>query len=321
MWKTLRCEVRGSMTSATAPLQDKIVVSNDLNVNVLCLSCGTTMSKVSHFGSSIVTQKAAEFITINFDEIFEQTELEVKESLITYILSSLKRQASLMSVTVDELAANLMLIAVKNNKYVSFCLGEGMIGYYHENNMEVLFSGRYESFITSRDAMLDLEVKKGLVKGVKGFTVMSTGTAQILHSAGEGDFLEALCGVITSTNSITEEELETNLQNVFDEYVIRKTSSDCSIAILAEYRSLGRYYELSLEEKIMYFKFSKYDENSIDRVKELDNILQLITTEKSIEDLSKVLNVKAIYLKTKMDILVESNLLSLSTGNIYKKIS
>ncbi len=320
MWKTLRCEVRGSRSDETIK-QDKIVVSNDLNVNILCMSDGSSYSKISHFGSNIVTQRAAEFVTINFDELYSNDDLEIKESLIYYLLISLKKQASLMSVTIDELGANLLLVAVKNNKFIALSLGDGIIGCYHENKMETLFSGGYSTHITSQESLLHLEIKRGLIRGIKGFTLVSSGAANTLYSAVQSDFLDAVGGVIITTDSSTEEELNTKLSEVFNEYVISKTDNDCSVAVLTDYRSASRYYNFSIEEKVLYFKFSLFDENSFDRVRDLDNILQLITTEKSIDDLAKTLNVKAIYLKPKMDLLVDCNLLTFGNGNIYKKIS
>ncbi len=325
MWKTLCYEARGNdFSDESTPCKDQTVAYTEFGVNVICLADGCDSSAISHFGANVVATRAAEYVTINFDELFTLDENEAKKNILQYILRALNKQSSVMGTSVNDLTSTLLLVAVKENKFFSCYLGDGVVGYYVENEMEILFSSNAainDIFVTSYDAINEMQVKRGQLNNIKGFVLMANDTYFTFVDRSQGNFNNYLGEVIYYNNKNKDFNLGDNIRKSFEEFIVNDTQMNCAIAILASSTSSVRYYSLSDLEKILFFKFPTLDENSIDRVRDLDNILQLVGNEKSIEELSRILEVEEKYLKRKMDILVECNLLSFSKDNVYKKIN
>lgn len=325
MWKTLCYEARGNdFSDETTPCKDQTVATTEFGVNVICLADGCDSSAISHFGANVVATRAAEYVTINFDELYNMDEQDAKNNILQYVLRALNKQSAVMGTSVEDLTSTLLLVAIKENKFFSCYLGDGVVGYFVESEMEILFSSNVainDVFVTSFDAINEMQLKRGQLNNIKGFALMANDTYFTFQERQLGDFSNYLAEVIYYNNKNKDFNLTDNIRKTFEEFIINDTQINCAMAILASSTSSVRYYSLSDLEKILFFKFPSLDENSINRVRDLDNILKLISTEKSIEELSRILEVEEKFLKRKMNILVECNLLSFTKDNVYKKLN
>lgn len=224
--------------------------------------------------------KIADFITLNFDRYFNLDSKDFKSELLSYGLVSIPE---------------MLLVVLCGDRYISCCFGKGVLGVYSNSKLEVLI-----------DNFSSLTCKNGYLKCVNGFVLFDYDSELYLRS-------------------------EKKFSDVVSDYIINDMSSDYfeqffsaveshRFALLGKCLGDDNYYSLSDEEKVLFFKFPSSDLNSINRVKDLDNILNLFSNDISIDELSSILNIKESYLKLKMDILVECNLLSFSRSNVYTKI-
>ncbi len=323
MWKTL-CYKSNDSTKKDIlnSTKSKLVSSSKYGVNVVCLSEGSIDSEISHFGADLVSNRASEYFSLNFESIYNGDIYNERVKLMEYILESLLKKTESLKCDLKDLASSLLIVSVKDSRFISMFLGNGMIGYYNNSDMEVLLSQKVDkkNYTTNADAVESMLIKKGNLKEVKGFALMSSSTQSIFYQEEDEYFEENFeqdILKIVKTKSIDSNKLK----DLMVENPMTNSDKDFDIALLCIDNSQSRYYFLSDEQKVSFFKFPVSDTNSINRVRDLDNILKLIENETSIDKLSSLLNIKSNYLKRKLDILVNNNLLSVNKENIYKKIN
>lgn len=326
MWKTLCYEISGSMKEDTnTPCQDKTISIEKNGVKVICLSSGDVSSKVSHFGADFITQISSEYFCENFDLLHSLDTQDLKLKLYTFLHENITKRAVNMNVNFTDLAATISLVAVKGEKYISCYLGDGVIVSYKEKRIRVVFSNANADltpkYVTSENALGAFKIEVGLLKGINGFVLLSSGAANGLHFKHEDSFAMIVGELIKTTGSVTETEMFGYITQVFENFVIHKTSENCSIVVMSAQKSASRYYSLSNEDKISFLKLSSHDNNSLGRVIDLDNILFQIDNGKSVGQLAEILNISETVVKRKLQILIDNNILSLNSANIYKKIN
>lgn len=326
MWKTLCYEISGSMKDDTnIPCQDKTISIEKNDVRVICLSSGDVSSKVSHFGADFITQIASEYFCENFDLLHSLDTQDLKLKLYTFLHENITKHAANMNVAFADLAATFTLVAVKAEKYISCYLGDGVITSYKEKRVRVMFSNANADltpkYLTSENALGALKIEVGMLKGINGFVLLSSGAASGLHFKHEDSFAMIIGELVKTTGSVSEAEMFGYITQVFENFVVHKTAENCSIIVMSAPKSASRYYSLSNEDKVLFLKLSSHDNNSIGRVVDLDNILFQIDNGKSVTQLAEILNISETVVKRKLQILIDNNILSLNSANVYKKIN
>lgn len=325
MWKTLSFEARGnSYVDRSIPCKDQTIQTKNFGVSVISLAEGCEESSISHFGAKIAAEKAAEYVTVNFDDLYNCDENEAKNNILQYVLRAITKQSAVMGTKAGDLASTLLIVAVKEDKYFSYYLGDGVIGYFVENEMEVLlanFAEFNQLYTTSNSASSEVVIRRGQINNIKGFILMSSNTDALFKYREQGNFSNIISEIVYYNAKNKDYDIESVIEKSFNEFIVNETQSNSAITMLVANTTAVRYYSLSDFEKILFFKFPTLDENSINRVRDLDNILSIITTDKSIEELSRILEVEEKFLKRKLDILVNTNLLTVTKDNVYKKVN
>ncbi len=325
MWKTLCYGVGSRLKGPNAPTQDKTTACVRNGVNTIVLCCGDSESKVSNFGSEVIAKVSSEYISDNFDELHALDTHDLKLKVFTHLHESLKAKAELLGVNFSDLATNICFVAVKGIKYIMCFLGDGVIGWHKENKIKVVCSTNKNEqtpkYLTSENAFGAFKIENSVLKGVTGFVLMSAGTANGFHLNANNEFDGIVAEMVYTTGSITGGEMTGHIIQIFENFVVHKTELPCSIAVMSTPKCASRYYALSNEEKISLLKLSIHDNDSLGKVKDLDDMLNLIGNGKSVTELSEILNIKEEYVKKKLQILVFNNILSLNSSNVYKKIN
>lgn len=325
MWKTLCYSVGPRSKEGKLPNQERTlsVTRDGVTVSVLC--SGDSVSKVSNFGSELIVDVASEYILKNFDELHSMNSHDLKLKLFTYLHETLTNKATLLGVNFTDLATTLNLVAVKGSKYIMCFLGDGVIGWLKENKIKVVCSNvsseQITKYLTSENAFGALKVDSGILKGVTGFVLMSAGTANGFHLNSNNEFDGIIAEVVSTTGSITGGEMSSHIHQVFENFIIHKTDASCSIVVMSTPKCASRYYALSDEDKMVLLKLSIHDSNSVGKVRDIDNILNLIGNGKTVADLAGILNIREEFVKKKLNPLVFNNILTLSSKNMYKKIN
>lgn len=325
MWKTLCYSVGPRSKEGNVPNQERTLTLNHDGVNVSVLCSGDIGSKVSNFGAEVIMNVSSEYIASNFDELHKMDSHDLKLKLFTYLHEILTNKAVALGVNFTDLATTLNLVAVKGNKYIVCFLGDGIIGWLKENKIKVICSSNTNEqsikFLTTENAFGALKVESGILKGVSGFVLMSAGTANGFHLNRNNEFDGIVAEIVSTTGSITGGEMSGHMYQVFENFVIHKTDLSCSIVVMSTPKCASRYYALSDEEKMVLLKLSVHDSNAIGKVRDIDNILNLIGNGKTISDLAAILNIKEEFVKKKLRPLVFNNIISLNSQNMYKKIN
>lgn len=323
MWKTLCYEAKGCLDGQRdGTLQDKTIALTINGVSVICLSSGDRAIETSVIASDLVVKTASEYVASNFDELYSMDPQDLKLKIFTHLHNELTESANKNKINLSDLAAGLSLVAVKGVKYISCFIGDGIIANYKNRKITIINFGVQNGpiFLTDDNAESAFKAETGLLKGVRGFILMSSGTVNGFHLDQNKEFDEIVGIIVSTVGSITSVEMDAHIKQVFENFVIHKTNSNCSIAVMSTPKCASRYYALSNDEKIELLKLSSNDENSLNRVRDLDNILNLIENGKSVAQLAEILHIKESAVKNKLRILVFNNILSLSASGVYKKI-
>lgn len=322
MWKTLCYEEKGGMGDNPNPIQEKTLSVVIDDVNIICMSSGDINSDVSSVSAELIVSLASKFIGEKFDELYALQHSELKGKVFSYLLENLKEKSNEDGFSLDDFATSLSLVAVKGVKFISCFIGDGIIANYKDGKITVLNSkvSSEAIFLTDSNALSSFKVDSGNLKGVRGFIMMNAGTLKGFYLDHQLEFDEIVGVIVSTVGSITSDEMNAHIKQVFDNFVVHKTDLNCSIAVMSTRKCASRYYALSYEEKVVLLKLSTNDSNSVERVRDLDNILNLIQSGKSAAELSSILNIDEVSVKKKLEILVKNNILSLSKNDVYKKI-
>ena len=240
-----------SVASATArgrghfkkgvPCQDKVaeLVTHHSSGGFygISLADGAGSCKFSDKGAEFISEKILELLQRNFSKTYDSNNLS--NVLVLSIEKELKSFSEEKKINIKELSSTLLFIVVKNNKFIIGHIGDGVIGgLMNDGSIRVLSepeNGEFHNstyFTTSENNKNRLRIKKGTIKEIIGFILMSDGTSESLYDSNKKELSKANIDMINwlalgSENKVTE-ALSKNLSNL----IIQKTLDDCSIAIM-----------------------------------------------------------------------------------------
>ena len=139
MWHMLDYAQAGrSHCRKNIPCQDKTVSCCMNGVHLLGLADGAGSAKFSHFGAETALQATCDYIANNFERIFNETDgVQVKKNILTRILEALRQKAEQLNCSIKDLASTLLFVAIKNNRFLLFHIGDGVIGYWKNDSLKV----------------------------------------------------------------------------------------------------------------------------------------------------------------------------------------
>lgn len=326
MWKSVSCEVQGLGHIRNNVLcQDKTLCLENNGVNVIVLADGAGSARLSHLGAVYVVETVSEFLSNNFNGLFECSDsVEVKVSILGSVRAKLREKSDELGCAISDLASTLLFVAVSDNRYIIGHIGDGVIGYLDGITLRVASlpnNGEFANetvFITSINADNAFNLFKGKVQSIIGFVIMSDGTEASLYHKKTGSLSKTIVRLIGKTFTYEKKVMESQLIATFENVIRQKTQDDCSIAILSR-GNIG--YDLinsmSYIEKYDSFKITTRPKDSVtrNRIKWYLKILRCINTEpKSIDEIFQQIGGKKQRLQRSINALLNSGCIQEKKG-------
>ena len=243
MWKISNFEIRGlSHIKNNIPCQDKTATKYKNRVFVAALADGAGSAKMSHFGANIVTKKVCEILTEKFDSIYaDQNGVEIKNNILKLLISALEQEANVRNCDLKELASTLLCVATKNDKFLLFHLGDGLIVY--RKNREILIASNPDNdefanatyFITSSTACAKMRIIKGKIGEINAFALMSDGSAESFYLKKSKEIaVLAFEKIFDTAKKRSQNSMSNLLRNNFQNSVCKNTTDDCSFVVMVK---------------------------------------------------------------------------------------
>ena len=273
LWHSIAARCQGSSHFENSqPCQDQTYCKLfDNGVYVVALADGAGSAKFSHYGAYLAVSKAAEIIAAKFNEAFqEKTAESFSENLVSYLqrqliglskiginLDEIERAAYnkpsrdtqlLVPCDTRELSSTLLLVAINNGRYLAAHLGDGVIGIEccttnRKRAIKTLSkpdNGEFSNvtvFTTSAMAKNFMRIYTGQLDNpcshVTGFILMSDGPEHALYRKSTNTLAPACSKLIQACRNFKKDSAEEKLESTLRNVIAKKTSDDCSIAILA----------------------------------------------------------------------------------------
>ncbi|MBB1126715.1 PP2C family serine/threonine-protein phosphatase [Thiospirillum jenense] len=243
MYKTVCAAVQGiSHSGANIPCQDRVLSMSKNGITVLSLADGAGSAKHSDTGAEIIVNQINRLIIENFHEFYEMNEDNLKVKISSAIFYSLFWESFERNIPIKHLSSTLLFVAVNESNYLVGHIGDGMIGYMHNENMEVIvdvFSypakGEYYNstfFTTDDNIQQQLRIYRGSMEKIEGFIIMSDGGDEVLFDKKEKKFSPAVRKIFDWLLDYSGEEVQATLLKNMEEKFRLKTSDDCSVGVL-----------------------------------------------------------------------------------------
>lgn len=318
MWKIVNYEACGrSHYSSNTPCQDKTMAKESNGTYCIALADGAGSAKLSHYGANIVVESTVNYLTENFDSLIENTNgVMVKQEIVTYIIENLKINAEKYQCELKDLASTLLFVAIKDNRFIIGHIGDGIIGYLKNDNILVASkpsNGEFVNstfFVTSSKAIQNMKLFKGDIKDITGFVLMSDGSADSFYIKREDQLADTTKKIIKWTSTLEGEKIHELIKDSFDNLVIKNTTDDCSIAIIAKSSDEDRLELLTEKEKmdLLGVNFSSRRKR-YKALRRYETIIYLWDSKKNIRQISKVIHLKPKYTKRIINQLIKKGII------------
>lgn len=275
VWRSALSRWQGRSHSRDAsPCQDQVFRAESPDgTTVVALADGAGSAQFSHYGAGLVVRRAASLVTEEFEHIYRATKnaTSVRERLIVALqadLSRLSKQGIKVSnsdrdrlklprkaeqpripCSVRDLASTLLVVAIRDDRYIALHLGDGVIG------MEiVLRSGRRlvkalglpdngefaneTKFVTSDSAAASLRMYRGRLaiaaRVATGFVLMSDGPEAVLYNKRTNALAPACAKLLQACRELPSEEMQSRLTGTLRDVIAKRTHDDCSLVLIAK---------------------------------------------------------------------------------------
>lgn len=327
MWHMLDYAQAGrSHCRKNIPCQDKTVSCRMNGVHLLGLADGAGSAKFSHFGAETALQATCDYTANNFESIFNQTDgVQVKKNILARILEALRQKAEQLNCNIKDLASTLLFVAIKNNKFLLFHIGDGVIGYWKNDSLKVASkpeTGEFSNttvFTTSSKALLYMKLFKGNIENIHGFVLISDGAAESFYQKRTGQLAPVIVRIMRKVCLVEHGEMLQLLKDSF-QLVVNNTQDDCSIAIIAQYNEeMERFLSMNFWQQMRYFNM-----NNKRRAKKKYSlwmkIIKYLNEPKTVQQIAQCVCLKKKYLRKQLNILCKMKLIK-CLDNKYCKFS
>ncbi|GHT79741.1 hypothetical protein FACS1894104_4950 [Actinomycetota bacterium] len=236
--------------------QDAVYFATNGLVNAGALCDGAGTAKHAEIGAQTTAEVVVHELLDHFDSYLLQhpnwlqkllqkllskqlhTEEAIKQTLIQTIQSALiDRAHNFPDSKLDDYHSTLLAVAIKNDKFIAFHIGDGVIGCRENGQLRTMSqpdNGEYASstfFVTLPHAEQYLRYYHGHVGDINGFVLISDGTAESFYDQ-ESQTLAKVCIKLLDENAKNEAGFADELQESFDSVVRNKTTDDCSVVLM-----------------------------------------------------------------------------------------
>lgn len=324
-WKLIQCAVEGRHHNAShIPCQDKVKIVSADNLWIGALSDGAGSASHSHYGGQCVVDTVCALMSSSFDELFDmQDAAKAKALIVTEIANALNDVAHSLDVSIKELAATLLFVAIKDNRMLIGHIGDGVICYQKDGSLKVASrptNGEFANstvFVTSPAAQNAMRLIKGDLSSISGFCLMSDGTAASLYNRTCNTPMPVLSKLLRLRSVMETGPLQKLLDDSFKESVVMGTQDDCSIVLMAlSTTNIPANDVLSDNDLADLLGLSEIPAQRTRQIARYRHILTLATNQVSLKAISVAIHVKPKYTKRYVKRLLDLNLLS-SVGNKF----
>lgn len=180
---TIKCEnIKGKINKKyNRKCHDKIYYLNKEKILCAALADGAGCAKYGDIGAYSSVKASCEYMEKNFDNLFELEEEKIKYKLFCHIKRKLRELILEKDILLKDLASTLLVIAIKEDKYIMISLGDGYIGQLDDEKVKTMFyvdsrKNNKKKFLTSSLICYKYaEAKKGYVNNSKSFFMCSDG--------------------------------------------------------------------------------------------------------------------------------------------------
>lgn len=203
--------------------QDKSKFVFENNIFCLAIADGAGSRKYAEIGAEIAVDRCTKYIVNEFDRLYEDDKDErICQFIIDDIIFGLKSFSSDKNYDIRELASTIAVIAIKEDKYIIFSLGDSTILKNIKNKRirivsPVNFGAKNITVLTTTDNAFKFgKCRKGSIENIDGFVIMTDGAKDIYYDIESNQNLQQLY-----------KNIETVLTKKPDSY-----SDDCCFGII-----------------------------------------------------------------------------------------
>lgn len=320
-WKVAGAYTPGRLhLQKNIPCQDRIhsLDKKDVNVKVISLSDGAGFYQFSHFGAEVITQSICENMVKMFDEIYTMNDTQIKDRIMDLILQDLKIKSQELNTDVKELSSTLLFVAIKSDKYIAGHIGDGVIGYSFDDNINILSypeNDEYANityFVTSSNVKEHFRIYRGEIINTTGFILMSDGSAERLYDKKNKKISIAAKQILDWLDNNSSSDVEIALKNNLEKISKEKTLDDCSINLIRlvkkDINELNNM-TLDLQKEFLNSKYKIIVENRL-------KIINSISTSNDLQSIAKETGLSISTVKKHVDFLVKDGILKLEGTKI-----
>lgn len=267
-----RCQGKSHRVDGS-PCQDQVLraVYPD-GTNVVALADGAGSARFSHYGADLVARRAGTIVAGEFDRLFRATNnaAKMRGRLIAALQADLsglatrgvkvskrdrdrldlppKSEQPRIPCSLRELASTLLVVAIKNDRYIALHLGDGVIGMEvtlknGRRLVKVLSSpdnGEFANetqFVTSGNASDSVRMYRGRLaitsRSTTGFILMSDGPEAALYHKPTHTLAPACAKLLQACRDLPQDEMQSQLTATLRDVIATRTHDDCSLVLIA----------------------------------------------------------------------------------------
>ena len=237
--------------------QDRTAKRSERGVTAVALADGAGSASLSHLGAACAVDTACSLLCQKFDELYNAPNPhQMRKQVVDTVQQAISKEATRYQVKPADMACTLLAVAVHNDRYLLFHVGDGVIAYQKAGKLLVASHPRngafanMTTFVTSRSAAQSAYVCKGIQSAVEGFVLMSDGCEQALYQKRTAR-VAPLLGYMLQWSELLQPDIgEAMLQNVLEHQIAACTSDDCSLVVMSRSGDgLGQWDRLTPREQ------------------------------------------------------------------------
>ncbi len=307
------------------PCQDKTVARQVGDIYLLGLADGAGSAKFSHFGAETTLSALSDYIAAsnNFAELINDNDgIQVRSKVLSCIVNALTAKATELNCDIKDLASTLLFVAIKQNQFMLFHLGDGVIGVRKSSGLKTASkpdNGEFANstvFTTSKNALKHMKIFKGTTDDIYGFVFMSDGTETSLYQKRTAQLAPVIVKIMNKNALSKREIIMRDIVRDFD-IIVNNTQDDCSLAIISRMNdTVENYLALSPHRKAMKLRIKNWLV-SRKKVKRYDDILSYLYEPRSIQQIAEQLKIRIKYVYKHLDLLRDIGMIKKLKDNTY----
>ncbi len=225
--------------SKSIPCQDYVEKRHVGKVTVVALADGAGSKPNSRRGAEIAVSRTLDLFVKQFDIMYHTPGMMLKRRIVREIIKDIKVAALSDGAKVHDYSCTLLFCATNGEKIIFGQIGDGYIGVMHrKKGMIVAFEpekGEYineTTFITAKEAVKVMNIKKQNAKLIDGAVLMSDGSSEALYDRKNAVFSSVVERMIKWLDVYGDKKVDEAIENNLRSVIRLQSTDDCSIAVI-----------------------------------------------------------------------------------------